>query len=325
MKKISSHIWRVSTEKLGSLQAFRSERDMESFLMNNPSIIVGWDSESSDKFPLKEQQFARDDGENRGRIDIVGIAKYDGEYSIRIFELKNEPISPAAVAQIRGYRETWKADRGPKNEIRRWILDMNLQDLKENELDDILENPMFVLIGSAFSEDAVVEAQKYEINGVRLARFQGEHKSDYYIIIEDQIGDTIKRRSWSWQGLINKKLMSSEDYFYFKHKDVLLRAQPDPARLDWNHIYLKFDDPSKKFLLENEEKIKSKITNDSKNPIEKGLRNLHEGKSVVLTNATALAFYVSDYNLGFWTPKPFWGHEKSGKTIEDMTNILWED
>ena len=39
----SSEIWRVRTKMVGAIEPFHSERDMESFLMNNPAVVGCWD------------------------------------------------------------------------------------------------------------------------------------------------------------------------------------------------------------------------------------------------------------------------------------------
>jgi len=48
---MESEIWRVRTERIGTLESFRSEYDMESFLMNNPAIIGCWDPDAGLTFP----------------------------------------------------------------------------------------------------------------------------------------------------------------------------------------------------------------------------------------------------------------------------------
>jgi len=40
---MESEIWRLVTERVGTLEPFGSERDMQAFLMNNPAIIGCWD------------------------------------------------------------------------------------------------------------------------------------------------------------------------------------------------------------------------------------------------------------------------------------------
>jgi len=42
---MESSIWSVKSEKIASLETFRTEADMESFLMNNPAVIGCFDQD----------------------------------------------------------------------------------------------------------------------------------------------------------------------------------------------------------------------------------------------------------------------------------------
>jgi len=59
---MESEIWQLVTAKIGKLVSFGSERDMQAFLMNNPSIIVCSDPESKDSLPalVKEKVETKD-------------------------------------------------------------------------------------------------------------------------------------------------------------------------------------------------------------------------------------------------------------------------
>lgn len=95
-----SEIWRVIAEKIGSIEAFKSGRDMESFLMNNPAVIGCWDPDAKASCPslVREQIFTRSGKEGKGRMDIVGVARNEeGEYELRIFGLKLGEIDVSAV------------------------------------------------------------------------------------------------------------------------------------------------------------------------------------------------------------------------------------
>lgn len=325
MNNMKSEIWRVYSERVGSIEAFRSERDMESFLMNNPSIIVEWDMDTLERLPVRQQNFVRDLDNSGGRIDIIGLTKIDEKITLRVFELKNGPITAEAVRQIKGYLDSWKNEKRLKDEIRSWISDMNLPGVSDKLIETIIESPVGVLIGTTFSAEAIVEAQNLKINGVRLARFRGASKLDYYVIVENQIGDIIKRRIWSWQDLINANLMNVDDQFTFSYAGQILRIKPEPDKLDWNIIFVIFDIVSRDFLLLNENKILENTPNDAIKPVEKGLDALHRGGSLALTNATALAFFALGMKLkSFWTPTGFWVHEKSGKILSDLKLELYD-
>lgn len=324
MGNMKSEIWCVHSEKLGSLHAFRSERDMESFLMNNPSIIVGWDSDKSERFPLREQQFVSDGKKGLGRIDIVGLSKFGNDYELRIIELKNCLVEPDAVEQIKWYINDWDSKPDIKKEIKEWIMGMKIPELDEKRIDAIVSNPVGILIGTSFSVEAITKAKELNVNGVRLARFRGDDKSEHYVIIEDQIGDALKKRLWSWEELIEKGLINASDWIAISHNNKTLRAKPDPDKLDWNWIYIIFDDDSKSFILKNEQLIWQNMFPDAKKNVESGLKSLHAGKSIVLTNATAIAFFALGIQLrSFWKPMEYWIHEKSQKYLSDLKEELF--
>ena len=104
--------------------------------------------------------------------------------------------------------------------------------------------------------EAIAKCREWEINGVRLARFKSDDHSEYYVIIEDQVGELLKKRVWSWREMIDRNLIKPSDIFIIKHSNLVLRGKPDPERLDWNWIYLYFDETSRKFILDNEETIR---------------------------------------------------------------------
>jgi hypothetical protein len=324
MSNLGSQIWCLRSEKLGSLQSFNSERDMESFLMNNPTILVGLATERSEGFLVRSQQFLKGVKGDVGRIDIVGLAKIEKGYELRIFELKNVPVNAEAVNQVKGYRDDWGANPDLKEEIRSWIAGLPNTGLDEKKIAAILESPVAVVIGPSFLPEAIVKCREWEINGVRLARFKGDDHLEYYVIIEDQVGEVLKKRVWSWREMIDRKLIEPSDTFVIKHNNLVLRGKPDPERLDWNWIYLYFDDISRKFILDNEETIRKNMAPDAKKAVERGLKALKEGKSVVLTNATALAFFALNFDLrSYWTPIEFWEHERSKKTLAQLKEILF--
>jgi len=324
MSNINSQIWCLKSEKLGSLQSFNSERDMESFLMNNPTILVGASSEKSEGFLVRSQQFIKGTNESSGKMDIVGLAKIEKGYELRIFELKNSPVDVAAVNQVKGYRDDWGADLDLKKRILEWIAYLPTLALDDKQAAAVVESPIAVVIGPSFLPEAIAKCREWEISGVRLARFKGDSNSEYYVIIEDQVGEVLKKRLWSWKELIDRELIKKSDTFSFSYKNSTLRAKPDPERLDWNWIYLVFDEVSRKFLLDNEEKIRKNMDPDAKKLVDKSFKALKENRSVVLTNATALAFFALDFSLrSYWTPTEFWVHDESKRTLAQIKEIFF--
>ena len=70
----SSEIWRVRTERMGSIEPFHSERDMESFLMNNPAVVGCWDPQENLRVPsLVRQQMSIRSETKRGRRNASNL------------------------------------------------------------------------------------------------------------------------------------------------------------------------------------------------------------------------------------------------------------
>jgi len=92
VEETRSEIWRVLSEKIGHIEGFSSERDMESFLMNNPAVIGCYadDAQAAQQL-LRDQVIIKSDRGGSGRIDIIGLApREDNGFELRIFELKME-------------------------------------------------------------------------------------------------------------------------------------------------------------------------------------------------------------------------------------------
>ena len=91
---MESQIWKVHTEKIGTLKPFNSERDMESFLMSNPAIVGCWDPDSDIPLPalMRSQVCIKSEKGDIGRMDLVGFGVIDNAYELRIFE--NEIVIP---------------------------------------------------------------------------------------------------------------------------------------------------------------------------------------------------------------------------------------
>lgn len=330
--KMKSEIWRVTSEKIGSLEAFSSERDMQSFLMNNPAIIGCWDPDSKGSLPclIREELFIRGERNSKGRIDMVGLAKLeDGQFELRLFELKLGEIDINAVEQLFYYIEAWNSEKSPKSEIKRWALGIGLVGVNEANIDEIINNPVGILVGARFSPDAIKRALELKLKGIRLARFKGGRRSEheYYVIIEDQIGEIVSstKRYWSWIELINKGLINVNDTFSISHGDKKLKAFPDPKFLNYNWIKLIFDEESRKAVLEKKAEIREKADSNIKKWLEKDFEALEKGQGIWISHATALMFLAfGGPTACYWTPTGWWKHEKSGKWLNEIVKNLYE-
>jgi hypothetical protein len=332
--EMKSEIWRVVTQRIGSIEAFGSEREMQAFLMNNPAIVGCWDPDSKGAFPslVREEVFSRGAEGSKGRMDIVGVSKKeDGEYELRIFELKLGEIDGSAVKQLNHYLKSWDHESGPKIEIKKWVLSLKLPGIDESNVDDFIRNPIGVLVGSKFAPDAIKEALTLDIKGIRLARFKGgarlEH--EYYVIIEDQVGTIISstKKYWSWDELIKAKLIEKSDVFFIspKEKGIQLRAVPDSNYLSykWNKVI--YDEESRKILIEKEEEIREKAKSDeyAKKWIDRDLQALRKGDGHWLSYATGLCYFAfGGPAKSYWSPTSWWTHEKTGKSLSDLIKEL---
>ncbi len=328
-----SEIWRVLSEKIGHIEGFSSERDMESFLMNNPSVIGCYadDAQTAQKL-LRDQVVIKSDRGGSGRIDIVGLApREDSGFELRIFELKNGEIDVTAVEQLIHYLRNWQPNSAARERVRDWALSLVLKGVDETTIDDILDQPIGVLIGTAFKAEAIGAALdsdlSQQIRGLRLARFRGTSKSEYYVIAEDQIGDIrTKKKLWSWGELIKKGLIDKDDTFISKKTGLIVR--PDPERLDYNWIMVIFDEPSTQLLLSKEKEILAKAEAQSdayvKKWVPKALDALRNRKNMAITLATGLSFFAFGSPVSYWVPTDYWIHQKSGKSLTELKGSLFK-
>jgi hypothetical protein len=327
---MKSEIWRVFTERIGSIEGFKSERDMQAFLMNNPAIVGCWDPDSRDSLPslVREEVFSRAGNEIRGRMDMVGVTKNEeGEYELRIFELKVGEIDSSAVRQLDSYLKAWVHEEGPKTEIKNWILNLGLQGIDDATVGDIIDRPTGVLVGSKFSAEAIKQALELNIKGIRLARFKGSIKSEheYYVIIEDQVGRNINptRKFWSWQQLIDARLVQLSDEFSISFEGKKLIVKPDEKYLNYNWIRVIFDNVSRNTLLAREEQIMGKADNNARRWVNKALTSLKKGEGVWLSNATGFCYLAfGGPTASYWNPTGWWKHERTGKRLIDLVKDL---
>ncbi len=327
---MESEIWRLIKERVGKLQPFNTEREMQSLLMNTPEIVGCWDPEAKNSLPALVKEEVVTKGLRMGRCDIIGIAKgEDGNYELRVFELKKGEINMEAVKQLAEYVTGWQKDQSVKDHLKNWILHLGLNGIDESNVDEIVNNPVGVLVGSSFSPEAIKEAFERGLKGIRLAKFKGIGKNEHedFIIIENQIGEIIKtkKKYWSWGELIEAKLISLEDAFSISHQGIKLIGYPDKNFLNYNWIKIIFDEPSRKILLEKEEQIRENSKKDlnASKWIDKDLKSIKEGQGVWLSHATALCYFAfGGPTASWWVPTPWWKHEKSGKWLIDLVGEL---
>jgi len=322
---MESEIWRVQTERIGTLEPFRSERDLESFLMSNPAVLGCWDPLSKIPKPtlLMQQINIKLDG-NAGRIDLIGIGNREGDFELRIFELKPGDIDLNAVNQLNWYLKAWEKDIEARKVVRAEVLKLQLQGVDEDSVDGLIDSPVGVLVGARFLPDAISKAKELEICGLRIARFKAGASAEYYVIIEDQIGDVMIKRFWSWKELIDADLIEQSDEFSISHGDVKLTAKPDAKYLNYAWKYLIFNEDSAKKIIDMEKKIREKAGDLERKWLDKEFDNLKKGKGMVITHASALFYFAfgGPYPTCYWTPMGWWLHVSSGKSLDELRNDL---
>lgn len=323
---MESRIWKVTTEEIGKLEPFKSEYDMEAFLMNHPGIMGCWDSDSETAPRLLWQQLStikREGG--RGIIDLIGIVPEEKDYLLKIFELKKGEIVKDNVEQLISYREGWPKNKKAQEEIRLRIKEIDILGLSQDRIKEILRRPRGVIVGSSFSPEAISLASKNKIDGIRLARFMSISSKEYYVVIEDQIGKIVSSSSKSWADLEKENLIKPQDRFYLDAGDKTIWARPDRESFDRPGKKFILEEESHNLILENEEEIRSKVhREDEKRTVERGLADLKNSKPLSFTVATCLAFigFEKEHRRGYWTPGNYWKLERSDETIKKLESRL---
>ncbi len=314
-KETRSEIWRMVSERVGSIQSFHSERDMESFLLNHPAVL------GAPNIDFIRSQVYIKRGDKDGRMDIVALAQDDKEnWILRIFELKVSEIDKNAVEQINWYLEGLRLEPVVKKELKSWIASLEQVDLPESKIDELIEHPSGVLVGPRFEGIALKELLDKNIQGVRLARFHGREKSEYYVIIEDQIGKIVSapRRYFSWQQLIDRNLIDKDDLFILSHESIKLEVKPDPQVLNYFWIGVVFEKDSARMLQEKRAIILENAKNKKLKWANKTIDYVGSGHGVWLSLATGLSYLAFGWPEVYWTPTFLWIHEKTGKSLYQL-------
>ena len=313
---MESHIWYVKSEKIASLETFRTEADMESFLMNNPAVIGCFDQDKGSSL-LFQQLFTHKDKGSNGRIDLIGIVNNE----LHIFELKNGTIDKKAVEQLKEYLDGWKKPGvGGRSKIEEQVKEYLKEQLDESKINVILNNPQGVLIGTKYDPEAITEASKNKFKAIRIARFTTNKSPEYYILIEDQIGDLV-RCQFVWQDFLEKGLIKETDKFINKPgnniKDII--AKPDFNLPKTKNLL--FEDESKKRILE---KLEEKKIEEGDKFVKEVINTLKTDQSLGITNATKIVYlaFGGKVNKNYWVPAPLWTHDKKNITLSDLIEQL---
>lgn len=154
-----------------------------------------------------------------------------------------------------------------------------------------------------------------------MARFKAEKESEYFVVVEDQVGKIVEssKRQWSWKDLINKDIITASDDFSISHEGIKLVARPDPEYLDYYTKKIIFDENSTNKILAKEREIRKKAIGYDKKWLDKAIESLKNRKGIFISNATGLCYLAfGGPTSSYWIPSWWWIHEKSGKTIEQL-------
>lgn len=325
MNIMEAEIWRVRTERMGTLESFKSEYDMESFLMNNPAIIGCWNPDAGLAIPtlIRQQLYTKKGTGGGGRIDLVGISIGDNGYELRIFELKASKINVVAVEQLHNYLNGWESEKSAKSDIKRWMLELRLDGIDSSNVDEILARPRGVLVGPEFDIDAIVKAKDIGFQGIRLSRFKAESVSEYYVIVEDQIGDVVqraKRQQIGWSSFIDKGLIEQSDIFSIIPKEgAELCVKLDPASLGTTSKKFIFEKKSASEILDKEVDIRNNAGADEKKWLDKVIQSIKDEKGILITHATGIVYLAFRRPKSYWVPGQYWIHKKTNKTLDELT------
>jgi hypothetical protein len=318
---MESRIWKVKTGEVGKLEPFRTEYDMESFLMNNPQIIGCSDPNVKTAPRLLRQQIQtikKTDG--KGRIDLVGLVPDNEGIALKIFELKKGEITKENVEQLFSYinQDNWLKETSARGSIQSWIQKLEIPELKGKNLEKILNNPKGVIIGSSFKPEAITLLSEKEMAGIRLTRFMSG-ANEYYVVIEDQVGDILSdatRQLLSW-----KKIgVRQGDRLFLDVGGKRMWARPDTGTLDRPNKNVILEKASRGLILRKENVIRSRVKDEfQRKSCEIALRNLKDSKPISLTGATCIGFLMLKGEAGsFFVPANYWRLERTGEKISQL-------
>jgi len=337
-KKSTTGLWRVNTTKIGVLESFNSEYDMEAFLMNNPAII-GCDKKEGGGALLRQQLSTRKTHKS-GRLDLVGLTNIKDDESgediveLCVFELKKGTIDGSAVDQLAEYIDNWNEKNSARKKVQQW-LEFEFADKKSilKNLDKIISSPVGVLIGTRFQHDAIEKAQNKGFSGIRIAKFAGA-SNDQFIVVEDVIGTrTSSRQTIGWLVMLRKNLIKENDTFEIsigngekiEAKPMISKISKTSKKLLFTPISIDLLRNKKETIIKKVQELKDKYGFEYSKNIE-WLNNGEEPGEMNITTATALVFCAFNTRKlkTFWVSAPLWIHKNSMKSLAELIEFAKE-
>jgi hypothetical protein len=203
-------LWKTGTCQIGKEGYFKSEYEMETFLMLNPEV-VGCGSDGEERPKLWQQTHIEKKYKENGRIDLIGIANKEGgedeapEKVLRIFELKNGLINKAAIEQLVDYI---KAIGGVESKDKiASIIKESISGEGKDDINKLIDKPEGVLLGTAFdyNSENIKLIEDNGLKAIKIMKLEGD--GDKYILIEDIVGGVVGRnmvKQFSWDDLSGK-------------------------------------------------------------------------------------------------------------------------
>jgi hypothetical protein len=315
-------LWSVSSQLIAKRHSFSSENEMRDFLLSNYNILGCWDEllDKSTLLRIKELYTKKDTA--NGRIDLVGLKRdSDDKEQMLIFELKKDAINKEAVDQLKKYMEGLKDDKTIErvSEKIQKVFRVNKIEKETDAIKKLLKEAKGVLVGSDFNDDAIELAKRSGLDGLRVLRLLSNlEKAEYFIFVEDQIGDLTKKSAeLSWSIFFEKKLLKDGDKFFIETNDsnIKLFAKPAPITSQSRRCFIFDRESREKILSRREEAEKKAQTQEEKNGF-KWLEKLIANEYLLIPRTPATCIVHLTYGLpngaeAFQNPNIYWKLENS--------------
>jgi len=241
--------------------------------------------------------------------------------------LKASRIDVPSVEQLHNYLNGWKNKKSARSDIRKWILELQLGGIDNSNIDEIVNCPRGVLVGPEFDIEAIVKAKQIELQAIRLSRFKAESGPEYYVIVEDQIGDVVesaKRQQIGWHPFVDKGLIQQSDIFSITipKQGIELSAKPDLESFGTVSKKLIFEKESASRILDKVEDIRSNATKYEKKWLDKVIQSIRKEKGILITHATGIVYLAFGWPKSYWVPGQYWSHKKTETSLDDLKSQL---
>lgn len=331
---MSATLWETHSHQVGELEEFRSEYEMEAFLMSNQVLLVGSTEEDEGPRRLWSQLPTLKGSGQRGRVDLLGLVANQGRYELKLFELKKS-ADREAVKQLRDYLAGWNTGSQDQKLARDYAQEFIQEFVDSTEARHLLNSLRGVLVASNFHEDALKEALRGtpRTAAVKLTKFRGATDTSY-VFIEDLIGTAVQRRtdfSWADDGISESDTLVAVNVPGLADEISGRPYGPSVGASNQRPVPRKrivLNEASTRAILKGTQEIERRLKEFAPTS-DVALLNLVELEKnretpLFLQNATALVFALADYRRqDFWlTPTRFWRLERTLETLLTIESRL---